>query len=272
MEIHFIDVGCGNMSLILFPEDLIHMYDCNIADENKDRVLAYLNKIIGKSKGIDVFINSHRDADHMRGIKTLHSAHTIGEIWDTGVPGTTTDTAEYREYMDLCRAVKTKTIEARNYWKYGEAKLRCMNSKWEEYSEPNEQSVVLKIEYKGASAMLSGDTNFRPWKEKILTYYSDNDLASSILLAAHHGSVTFFDDPADTTNYYVSHIKKINPGMTVISVGPNSSKLPDKKAIELYQKYSTGSNKGNKVYTTEEKGTMKLILNDDGGWNLSTNQ
>lgn len=271
MEIHFIDVGCGNMTLIILPEGSIFMYDCNITDGNKDCVLSYIKKIIGKDTPIDVFINSHRDADHMRGIKTLNSSHPIGQIWDTGVPGTTTDTSEYKEYMDLLKSLTTKTIKARTRWTYGDAKLRCMNSEWEDYTEPNEQSVVLKIEYKGASVMLSGDTDFRPWKEKILPYYDDEAMASSILLAAHHGSLTFFDDPSDTKNYYSSHIKKINPVMTLVSVGPNSSDLPDSKALELYKKYSSGSDKGNKVFTTEEKGTMKLTL-DESGWHLYTDQ
>ena len=272
MEIHFLDVGCGNMVLLLFPGGSIFMYDCNITDDNQDDVIAYVDTVIGANTEIDVFINSHRDADHMRGIKTLHSEHPITKIWDTGVPGTTTTTSEYSDYMDLRRKLPLKEIEARKVWTYGEAKVRCMNSKWDDYSEPNEQSVVLKIEFKVSSVMLAGDTTFKPWKEKILPFYSENLLSSNILLAAHHGSLTFFDDPSDPKYYYTKHIAKIKPKMTLISVGPNSNDLPNSEAVKLYEKYSSGSNKRNKVYTTEDKGNMKLILKDDGGWNLSTKQ
>lgn len=273
MDIHFIDVGCGNMVLIFLPTGLNYVYDCNITTDNKEKVLAYAKKIIG-TKGIDVFINSHRDADHMRGIKELHKAHTIKEIWDTGVPGTSTDTQEYKDYMDLKRNVTSKEIEPRKVWTYGDAKLRVMNAKWDDYTDVNEQSVVLKVEYKenGSSAMLCGDTNYRPWKDKILPYYADEKIKSNILYAAHHGSIDFFNDPSDEKNYYTEHIKIIKPAMTLISVGPNVHELPDKKAVELYTKYSLGSNQGNKVFTTEDKGTMKLELKDDGGWSLSTNQ
>lgn len=271
-EIHFIDVGCGNMQLILLPDDSIFIYDCNITQDNEDDVLSYVKKVIGAGTKINVFINSHRDADHMRGIKKLHKKHPIKAIWDTGVPGTTTTSSEYKDYMDLRRQVTSKEIEPRKYWNYGNAILRCMNGQWGDYSEPNDQSAVLKIEYKGASVMLAGDTSFKPWKEKILTYYGDDRLGADILLASHHGSLTFFDDPADDKYYYTSHIKKIGPAMTILSVGPNSNDLPDEKAMELYEKYSSGSNKGNKVYTTEDKGNMKLILKDDGGWNLKVDQ
>ena len=64
MEIHFLNVGCGTMVLILLPNGKIFIYDCNITDENEHSVINYLDKIISPSTGIDVFINSHRDADH----------------------------------------------------------------------------------------------------------------------------------------------------------------------------------------------------------------
>ena len=83
--------------------------------------------------------------------------------------------------------------------------------------------------------------------------------------------LSFFDDPSDENYYYEEHIKKIKPSMTIISVGPNSNDLPDDKALELYEKHSSGSNKGNKVYTTTDKGNVKLILKD-GGWSLKSNQ
>lgn len=272
MEVHFIDVDCGNMTLIILPDGSIFVYDCNITDDNSERVLKYVKSAIGPNTEIKVFINSHRDADHMRGIKLLDTQHKIKEIWDSGVSGTTTDSPEYKTYMNLRRNVSSREIEARSYWNFGEVKLRCMNSKWDDYTDANEQSIVLKIEYKGASVMLTGDTNVRPWKEKILTNYSNSDLSSSILLGSHHGSLTFFDDPKDDKHYYTSHIEKIKPEMTLISVGPNVHGLPEKKAVELYKNYSSGSNQGNKVFSTEDKGTMKLFLKENGTWSLLVNQ
>lgn len=272
MEAHFIDVGCGNMSLLIMPSGSVIVYDCNITDDNKDRILRYVGGVIGMSTSIELFVNSHRDADHMRGIEILHKHHTISEIADSGVPGTTTDSPEYRQYMSLCNRVQCRQIKPRTFRDVGGARLRYMSGCWDDFSDPNEQSVVLKVEYAASSIMFAGDTNFRPWREKILPFYRDDALTSSILLASHHGSISFFDDPSDEKNYYVEHIKKIEPAMTLISVGPNPHGLPDDKAVELYDKYSSGSNKGHKVYTTEDKGTMKLVLKDEGGWSLTTHQ
>ena len=268
---HFIDVGCGNMTLIQLPNGQTFFYDCNITGDNEHRVLNYVAKQIGRGTEIDIFMNSHRDADHMRGIKKLHKKHPIKEIRDTGVPGTTTTSQEYKDYMDLRRQVPSLVQKPREYEILGGIGFRFMNGAWANYTEPNDQSMVVKVECSNSHVMLAGDTSYRPWKEKILPFYGDNDLSSEILLASHHGSITFFDDPSSLSRY-TAHIQKINPAMSLVSVGPNVHNLPDQNAIRLYKKHSRGSDSGDKVYTTQDKGTMKLIVKSVGRWYLYVNQ
>lgn len=272
MEIHFIDVGFGNM--VLMRTSTVNVVcDCNITDENEGRVTRYLRRIIGSGTPIHIFVCSHRDADHIRGIERLHATHPISTILDSGEVGTDPNCDEYRDYMDLRRRIGYAEITARTYQTYGDARFRFMNSKWEDFSDPNEQSIVLKLEHEGGSScLLAGDTNYRPWSERILPFYGDKDLKSDILLAPHHGSLDFFDDPRELQHYYVRHIEAISPAMTLISVGPNAHGLPNRKALELYTKHSTGSSQGNKVYTTEEKGNMRLVLRDSGEWALYVQQ
>ncbi len=57
--------------------------------------------------------------------------------------------------------------------------------------------------------------------------------------------------------------------MTIISVGDNAHGHPDKKALEFYEKYSTGSKQGNKIYRTDTHGHMVVELKDGGGWSLT---
>ena len=273
MDIHILDVGCGSMAMIINPDGTKVVLDCNITTENCKRVLEYVSRNIGKGSPIDIFINSHRDADHMRGIADLHAQNPIRKIMDTEVPGTTTDSAEYVSYMRLRRSVDNDIIEAGKYYTIGGAKYRCMNAQREGYSDANQQSVVLKIEYKvqGCSVMFAGDTDYRPWKEKIIPQYQEG-LKSAILIAAHHGSISFFDDPADKKNYYADHLKKINPDVTIVSVGPNQNSLPDKKALELYEKYSTGTVEGIKLYLTQDVHNIKITLTENGDQILALNQ
>ncbi len=85
------------------------------------------------------------------------------------------------------------------------------------------------------------------------------------MLASHHGSLSFFDDPDDAKNYYTDHIKKIDPFLTVYSVGDNDTH-PDDKAVKLYEKFSTGyGHNGIKTLKTNTEGSIKFIFKESGG-------
>lgn len=264
MIIHFIDAGLGNMVLIRTSVRDV-LYDCNITDDNEERVLGYLGRALGMQASIELFICSH--PDYVHGIKRLHSAFPIGAICDSGVPGTSPDSNEYKDYMDLKQKLDYVQIKAMTNRMIGEASFRWLNSASPDYSDPDAQSVVLKIEdhVAGSSCLLAGHTNFRPWKEKILPFYNMR-VKSDILFAPHHGSLSFFQDPSDPKNYYTEHIKMINPAITIISVGPNTQGLPDDKAVELYTKHTTG----NKVFTTQDKGNIRIVLKNNGGWTIDS--
>jgi competence protein ComEC len=70
--VHLINVGQGNMTLVRAADGTTLLYDCNVTDENEQRVLSYLFNALGSGAPIDYFVNSHRDADHMRGVKKIH--------------------------------------------------------------------------------------------------------------------------------------------------------------------------------------------------------
>ena len=262
------------MVLIEASNRKFYLCDCNVTNENEDEVLNYVGAVIGYGTDISAFICTHRDADHMRSIKKIHTYFPIQAIWDSGYPGTTTNSSEYSDYMDLRRIVGSREMKKRTFQDLGMTKLRYLSAKDERLeSNANAQGLVIKIEHwnsngVGSSVMLTGDCDAETWRYGILKDYSKSDVKSSILMAGHHGSITFFDDPADTEHYYTEHMQAIDPAMTIVSVGDNAYGHPDEKALELYKNYSRGSAQGNKVFTTQDKGTMKLTLKDDG-WSLN---
>jgi len=268
IEVHFINVGQGNMVAAIFPDNSIMVYDCNITEDNEGQIFAYLDSIMPKNS-IDIFVNSHRDADHMRGIKKLNKKYPVNSVWDSSVSGNT-ETSEYEEYMDFRNKVKNVyEVKPGQNWKDGQVKI--LNGKRDDEEDINAQSIVLHVNNKGASTLLTGDTDAKTWKDYIMPE-SEEKIISSILLASHHGALTFFDDPRDEKYYYSSHIRKIDPAMTIISVGDNAHGHPDKKAVELYEKHSHGSNKGNKIFRTDINGNIRLELNDNGTWTIYQNQ
>ena len=121
------------------------------------------------------------------------------------------------------------------------------------------------------STMLTGDSSGTVWKNGIKEDYADRDLSCDILMAAHHGSLDFFNDP-DSDNHYKRHIQAMSPAMTIVSVGDNPHGHPDETALRLYRENSSGGPDGNKVYRTNQQHTMKLTLKDGGGWDIDKNQ
>lgn len=273
--VHFINVGQGNMSLIQTTNGFTYVFDCNITNDNEDNVLNYVAKQIGWYAEIHAFICSHRDADHIRGLKKLHAYFPIQEIWDSGYPGTTTNSTEYQQYMQLRRQIGSVVKKKQTRQDCGRTRFRYLSAQDPRLAKnANAQGIVLKIEHLStnhvceSAVMLTGDSDAETWRYGIQQDYDDLDLSCDILVAGHHGSITFFDDPNDEKYYYVSHIKAMNPAMTVVSVGDNPHGHPHVKAVELYEKYSIGSKQGNKVFQTAEKGHIKLELKAGGAWSL----
>ena len=155
-----------------------------------------------------------------------------------------------------------------------------MNAKNEDLpDDPNAQSIVMKVQHHHdqtgellGSIMLPGDSDASAWRRSILRLYSQDDVRSSILLASHHGSISFFDDPADERSCYTAHMRAIQPSRIVVSVGPNQHGHPDPTAIGFYKRYSSGSDRGVKIYRTDEQGSIKLTFKDEGGWLMSGRQ
>lgn len=278
--VHFIDVGQGNMVLIQTDSGRNYMFDCNITDDNADDVLSYVAKCIGWGQPLSAFICSHRDADHIRGVLRLHKSFPIAEVWDSGYPGTTTDSTEYNSYMRLRRHVGATVLRRKTRHDFGCTRFRYLSAADERLpSNANAQGIIIKGEHRSrddaqclCSTMLTGDSDAATWRYGVMKDYAKSDVSTDILMGGHHGSLTFFDDPADSKNYYTDHINSMSPAMSILSVGPNSHGHPKPKAVELYKKYSSGSRQGNKVFRTDQKGNMRLELRDDGNWNLKTNQ
>ncbi len=278
-EIHFVDVGQGNMVLIKADDGSRFVFNCNITQDNAARVLAYVAKVFGKGNAIKAFVCSHRDADHMRGVKKLHAQNPISKIWDSGYAGTTTDSTEYREYMDLRRSVGERVIKRKVREDYGKTRLMFMSDADERLpANANAQGIVIKVEQRSqtgdtclGSAMLPGDSDAAIWRDGILKDYAKSDVKSSILMAAHHGSNSFFEI-AGVNGNYTAHLEAIAPQMVIISVGPNTHGHPKKEAVGFYERYATGADNGDRIGRTDKEGTMKLTLKSEDGWSLQYNQ
>lgn len=328
---HIINIGQGLMILIIFPDETTMLFDCYVTNDNKEYVFEYLEKNIpirldenqNEIQYIDVFVNSHRDQDHYKGIKEINSKFEIRSIWDSGQYGTGAKSkkGDYQDYMRLKRNIKNKygedavpnLIPSNNVFKtFGQANIYCLNSKAEFkvnesycnnfiYSlnestfidqEENEflfkvtesfkikdqhtNCIVLLIEYKDKKLLLTGDSDWKSWKDSIIQQTEKDLVKSNILVASHHGSRSFFTDESNSNidaeenpdSTYLEHIDIICPDITLISCGKyETHHHPNAEAMEIYK--SSTSNK--QVYTTFEKDAGFVgFIKSDGYWGVST--
>ena len=308
IQFYLIDCQSGLMNLLIFPDDTVMLFDCNVTENNEDEILNFLKYKIPKRykretneyvQEIDIFVNSHRDLDHLRGLKKINEKYKIKSIWDSGQSGANTDNADYNYYMYLRR--KLKEENEKNLFvpipsnirikSIGNADIYCLAAE-EDFKEnyinevrqstkiQHTNSMVLLITYAGRKILLTGDSDWKSWKEKIIPNFKDkivNYENTDILVASHHGSRSFFTDEAnehideeenpDTT--YLESIQLINPVVTLISCGDYEEyHHPNKEAMMIYKKWTSNE----QVYTTKNLGTICAIINDNGTFTVVPNR
>ncbi len=304
LRFHLLSVGEGLMTLIIFPNNIVMLFDCNVTDDNEDEVLEFLDKFIPVEynhdkqqyeKPIHIFANSHRDEDHYRGLKKVNNRFPIKSIWDSGQSGETTSSADYQYYMYLRRTLKAKNpnnlfvpvpsnIPMINY---GGADVYCLAAEEDFIRDyinkglfeastriQHTNSMVLLIEYGGRKLLMTGDSDWKSWRDKIVPNFNDGDfLRSNILIASHHGSRSFFTDEendsidaeANPDTTYIESIELISPDVTLISCGNyDSAHHPNKDALKLYKAHTSEA----QVYTTYSKGHLSGYIDEDGNFTV----
>lgn len=259
---YFADVGQGNMAIIVFPDNFVIVYDCNITNRNQQQIFRFLRSFMPK-RYIDIFVNSHRDADHMRGLRKLHSLYPIGIIWDSGVSANV-DTVEYQDYMRLRREIGCEVVESGMYL-VSRPNVRVLNGKRAGLNDPNAQSIVMHINESGSNLILTGDTNSRSWRDYIVPE-SAGFINSLVLYASHHGSYTFINDNPESERDYTRHLECMRPAISIISVGStNPHGHPDARALAYYNQYCHGTiETRQKIFRTDQHGNMRVKLNGGG--------
>lgn len=308
IQFYLIDCQSGLMNLIIFSDNTVMLFDCNVTNDNEQEILYFLSHKLPRKynpktnewiQEIDIFVNSHRDTDHLRGLKKINEKFKIKSIWDSGQSGASTDNDDYNYYMHLRR--KLKEENASNLFvpvpsnikikSIGNADIYCLAAE-EDFQEncineikesvkiQHTNSMVLLITYAGRKILLTGDSDWKSWKEKIIPNFKHkivNYENTDILVASHHGSRSFFTDEAnehideeenpDTT--YIESIKLINPVVTLISCGDyEEHHHPNKDAMVLYKKWTSNE----QVYTTKDLGTICGIINSNGTFTVVPNR
>ena len=238
-EVHFIDVGQADSALVICDGHYMLIDGGNA--EDSDLVYAYLERHGGEH--LDYMVATHAHEDHIGG---LSGALNYAKVDVAYCPVTEHDTKVFQNMVKyLGEQGKSLTVpEPGNKFDLGSAQVEILGPV-RKYSDTNNTSIVLRIDYGETSFLFTGDMETNAEKDLI---ESGANLRATVLKAGHHGSGT-------SSSY--QFLREVMPKYTVISVGEgNKYGHPDQEILSRYRDVGT------EVYRTDMQG--HIIAASDG--------
>ncbi|MFT7235200.1 MAG: competence protein ComEC [Methylophagaceae bacterium] len=180
---------------------------------------------------IDMLIISHSDNDHIGGAKSLLTSLTTSSIL--------TSQTEHLSKSMPCIAGQA--------WQWDDIYFKVLNPTLDQVGNDNNLSCVLRVSNGQHSVLLTGDIE-KQAEQKIVHRYQQN-LASTVLVAPHHGSKT------SSTQKFVN---AVNPQFVLFPAGYlNRYHFPNITVLERYLEM------GAIPYSTARSGAISIHFQTD---------
>ena len=174
---------------------------------------------------LDAVILSHPQTDHIRGLVYILENFRVGRfVKNMDCP----DLPDYHRLMALVRqmGVPVTIVPETTEWRLPGAFLEFLYplKGVAPASDPNDNSVVVKVNCPGVSILFSGDIMDKA--EKMLAAHHGKRLHSQVLVAPHHGSNT------SSSDFFLDQVR---PESVIISCGlGNRFGFPHSSVLEKY--------------------------------------
>ncbi|MFT9076453.1 ComEC/Rec2 family competence protein, partial [Ethanoligenens sp.] len=158
-------------------------------------------------------------------------------------------TANTQTFQRLVTAIKNRKVKvlrakANDRYTLGGASF-TIKGPVKEYSDTNDMSIVLKLQFKNRSFLFTGDAPIASETDMLAT---GEDLSADVLKVGHHGSKTATSP---------SFLQAVSPRYGIISVGKdNKYGLPNLPVLDRLRAA------GVQLYRTDEQGT--IVMQTDG--------
>ncbi len=238
--VHYIDVGQGSSTLIEIDSHYMLIDGGDRAYSST--VVTYLKNL--KIQKLDYVIVTHYDADHLNGVVGALNVYDADVLF---APDYEADSKIYASFKEL---IKKKGIEPLNpvvgaKYEIGDAEFTILAPNDTHYSDANDYSIAIKLEYGDTSFVFTGDAETESEYEML---ENGIDVSCNVYLAGHHGS------KYSSSQAFMQATK---PEYVVISVGKdNKYGHPAEEALARFAAM------GCTVYRTDECGD--IIAESDG--------
>ncbi|WP_099187378.1 ComEC/Rec2 family competence protein [Tepidibacter mesophilus] len=237
-SVHFIDVGQGDSTLLISPDNKTMLIDAG-DNFHGEKVVDYLNKL--NIKKIDILIGTHPDADHIGGLDYVINNFDVVYFY---MPNKSHNTSTFEDVLLAAKSKHLKIHTGKSGVNFSLGKfIKCsVLSPTKNYSENNLCSLVIKSTYKNKSFLFTADAEFQNEQDMIK---SNHNIKSNILKIGHHGSSSSTSE---------DFLLKVKPDIGVISCKHNNRyNHPSEKTLTLLKKYNIP------LYRTDKQGNIILF-------------
>lgn len=246
VQFHFIDVGQGDAALIRTEHGDI-LIDAG-TNSSEDELKAYLDSLGIKDIAYAVFTHPHED--HIGGADMVLENYNVKKAV---LPNISHTSKTYQTMMDCIEAEGCEVIEALpdKSFKVGELLCTILAPVTGGYTELNDYSVVLRVDYGDTSAIFTGDAEIFSENQMLERYGSaaGGMLDVDLIKVGHHGS--------DTSSGQ-AFLDAVTPAYGVISVGEgNDYGHPVQSILARYEALNV------KLYRTDKEGSV--VFSSTGG-------
>ena len=262
-QIHVINVGQGDAILIKLPDN--HTLLIDTGEEKSSNILKkYINQFL-KTENlncIDYLILTHLDSDHIGGAEVILNNFNVkslyrppiysvyeNENFDLKQDYSIVDSQIYSNIIQLtyeqnCDLIFfQKDLKIKNEF----CKIKFLSPSNYNYSESNNFSAVIQIEFQNKRFLFMGDAE-EIIEQQLIKDYGES-LQSDVIKIAHHGSKT------STSQEFLNIVQ---PNIALLSVGENNYGLP---SIDVLNRLN---NLNINILSTYDDGSFALtVLNDE---------
>lgn len=240
LEVHFIDVGQGDATLIIYDD--VHILIDGGNNGGETALLNYLKKV--DVDDFEIVIATHPDADHIGGLAEVLEHYSADLIIDSGESHTSQTYKAYLAQVQRHQQLGTQYLEDDNFlFEISDDITFEVIETGDDNGDRNNNSVVTKLNYEQISFLFTGDMESEV-EQSILS----KDLDVDILKAGHHGSKTSSSQ---------SFLNVVTPKTVVISAGKNNSYGHPHPVLLNRLKAHTED-----IYVTADDGT--IVIKTDG--------
>ncbi len=245
LAVSFIDVGHGDAILVEMPDRTTMLVDGGGQREGTYDIGEHVVSPYLWDRGvkrIDTVVLTHPHPDHSRGLQAVFRNFEVGEFWDAAAQPAEGELSrlhgDLRASIPHIRQYRGRRIKRGDVW------VEVLHPAVEPqvaHSDPNRDSLVLRLSYGRTAILLTGDITASA-EQEILGRCGE--IEAVVMKSPHHGSRSSSTRP---------FLDAVAPRIVVISTGRQRAGLP---AVEVLTRYLS---LGIDVYRTDVHGAVTVV-------------